>query len=85
MWGTFVPSALPVAGGKGAARRGVTILAIDLQSVIFYDSAGNFVGVRRPDGSTPIEVCFNKPCSIVGVRKPDGSKPIEALVSPKFE
>ncbi len=32
------------------------VLARDPQSVIFYDSAGQFVGVRRPDSGKPIEV-----------------------------
>lgn len=38
------------------APRGVSILARDLQSVVFYDSKGTFIGVRRPDSGKPIEV-----------------------------
>ena len=34
----------------------VAVLARDLQSVVFYDSKGQFVGVRRPGSGKPIEV-----------------------------
>lgn len=54
VWGTFLPSETPAA--DGAAPRGVSILARDLQSVAFYDGTGAFVGVRRPDSGKPIEV-----------------------------
>jgi hypothetical protein len=33
-----------------------TVLARDPQSVIFYDSKGQFVGVRRPGSGKPIQV-----------------------------
>lgn len=32
------------------------VLARDPQSVIFYDTRGQFVGVRRPGSGKPIEV-----------------------------
>jgi hypothetical protein len=32
------------------------VLARDPQSVIFYDSRGQFVGVRRPGSGKPIQV-----------------------------
>ncbi len=32
------------------------VIARDLQSVVFYDSKGAFVGVRRPGSGKPIEV-----------------------------
>ena len=55
IWGTFVPS--EAAASEDVAPRGVSILARDLQSIVFYDSKGTFVGVRRPDSGKPIEVC----------------------------
>ena len=54
IWATFLPS--EAAPADGTAPRGVSILARDLQSVVFYDSKGTFVGVRRPDSGKPIEV-----------------------------
>lgn len=55
IWGTFLPS--EAAPSEDKAPRGVSILARDLQSVVFYDSKGTFMGVRRPDSGKPIEVC----------------------------
>ena len=53
-WATYVPSEQPPAdGGK---PRGATIFARDFQTVVLYDSKGEFVGVRRPGSNTPIEV-----------------------------
>lgn len=54
IWGTFLPS--EAAPSEDKAPRGVSILARDLQSVVFYDSKGTFMGVRRPDSGKPIEV-----------------------------
>ena len=34
----------------------LSVLARDPQSVVFYDSKGQFVGVRRPGSGNPIEV-----------------------------
>lgn len=53
-YGTFIP----LGGGAGAegGTKGITILAKDLQTVAVYDSAGEFVGVRRPGSRKPIEV-----------------------------
>ncbi|KAG6552977.1 hypothetical protein Mapa_005314 [Marchantia paleacea] len=52
LFGTFLP-----LGEEGLAKaRGISILARDLQSVIFYDQEGRFVGVRRPGSGRPIEV-----------------------------
>ena len=53
-WATYVPAEQPPAdGGK---PRGATIFARDFQTVVLYDSKGEFVGVRRPGSNTPIEV-----------------------------
>ncbi|KAG2443724.1 hypothetical protein HXX76_002070 [Chlamydomonas incerta] len=54
LWATFLPLAEP--GQDGAAPKGISILARDPQSVVFYDSKGEFVGVRRPGSGKPIEV-----------------------------
>ncbi|KAG2438976.1 hypothetical protein HYH02_010768 [Chlamydomonas schloesseri] len=54
LWATFLPLAEP--GADGAAPKGISILARDPQSVVFYDSKGQFVGVRRPGSGKPIEV-----------------------------
>lgn len=44
LFGTFLP-----LGDQGSAEgKGISILARDLQTVVFYDQEGNFVGVRRP-------------------------------------
>lgn len=51
-YGTFIPLGAPGADDS----RGITILAKDLQMVAVYDSAGSFVGVRRPGSRKPIEV-----------------------------
>eukprot|EP00252_Welwitschia_mirabilis_P021355 TRINITY_DN5470_c0_g1_i12.p1 TRINITY_DN5470_c0_g1~~TRINITY_DN5470_c0_g1_i12.p1 ORF type:complete len:459 (-),score=88.33 TRINITY_DN5470_c0_g1_i12:814-2118(-) len=48
---------LPLDGDSDSARpKGISILAHDLQSVVFYDQDGNFVGVRRPGSNRPITV-----------------------------
>lgn len=52
LWATFLPAEEP--SGSGAAPRGVSILARDMQSVAIYDSQGVFVGIRRPDSGKPI-------------------------------
>ncbi len=53
LWATFLPIAPPQ---EGQPPRGISIVARDLQSVIFYDANGQFVGVRRPGSGKPIEV-----------------------------
>lgn len=54
LWATFLPLASPTP--DGARPRGISIAARDLQSVVFYDAGGQFVGVRRPGSGKPIEV-----------------------------
>ncbi|PNW73842.1 hypothetical protein CHLRE_13g575000v5 [Chlamydomonas reinhardtii] len=54
LWATFLPLAEP--GQDGSAPKGISILARDPQSVVFYDAKGQFVGVRRPGSGKPIEV-----------------------------
>ena len=53
-WATYIPAEQPPAGG--GKPRGATIFARDFQTVVLYDSKGEFVGVRRPGSNTPIEV-----------------------------
>jgi cytochrome c biogenesis protein len=55
IWGTFLPLN-PDAEDPVAAKRGVTLLARDFQSVAIYASDGSFAGVRRPGSGRPIEV-----------------------------
>eukprot|EP00850_Spirogloea_muscicola_P018338 SM000167S02951 [mRNA] locus=s167:75050:77431:- [translate_table: standard] len=50
LFGTF----LPLEGGSQAKPRGLSILARDLQSVVVYDSKGEFVGVRRAGSQKPL-------------------------------
>ena len=58
-WATYLPAEQPPAdGGK---PRGATIFARDFQTVVLYDSKGEFVGVRRPGSNTPIEVTLMGP------------------------
>ncbi|GFR47507.1 hypothetical protein Agub_g9236 [Astrephomene gubernaculifera] len=54
LWATFLP--LGKAAPDGSAPRGISILARDPQSVVFYDASGQFVGVRRPGSGKPITV-----------------------------
>jgi cytochrome c biogenesis protein len=52
LFGTFLP-----LGDQGSAEgKGISILARDLQTVVFYDQQGDFVGVRRPGSKKSIEV-----------------------------
>jgi cytochrome c biogenesis protein len=53
LWATFLPVEEPV---EGQAPKGISLVARDLQSVVVYDSRGQFVGVRRPGSNKPIEV-----------------------------
>lgn len=55
LFGTFLPAENPEAVA-GKTPRGVSIVARDLQSVVFYDSKGEFVGVRRPGSGNKITV-----------------------------
>ena len=55
LYGTFLPAEQP-GTTPGERPRGVSILAQDLQSVVFYDSRGEFVGVRRPGSGKSISV-----------------------------
>lgn len=52
LFGTF----LPLEKEGSAQGKGISILARDLQTVVFYDQEGNFVGVRRPGSRKAIEV-----------------------------
>ncbi|KXZ49277.1 hypothetical protein GPECTOR_22g871 [Gonium pectorale] len=54
LWATFLPLGEP--GQDGSAPRGISILARDPQSVVFYDASGQFVGVRRPGSGKAITV-----------------------------
>eukprot|EP00892_Ulva_mutabilis_P008991 jgi/Ulvmu1/6464/UM003_0095.1 len=53
LYGTFIP--LEVTDGTRVPR-GISVLARDLQQVVFYDTKGQFVGVRRPGSGKPITV-----------------------------
>lgn len=53
-WATYVPGEAPHA--DGTKPKGVSLFARDFQTVVIYDSQGNFVGVRRPGSGLPIEV-----------------------------
>ena len=55
IWGTFLPLN-PDSSDPVEAKRGVTLLARDFQSVAIYASDGSFAGVRRPGSGRPIEV-----------------------------
>eukprot|EP01024_Parvocaulis_polyphysoides_P042285 TRINITY_DN3869_c1_g4_i3.p1 TRINITY_DN3869_c1_g4~~TRINITY_DN3869_c1_g4_i3.p1 ORF type:complete len:519 (-),score=67.48 TRINITY_DN3869_c1_g4_i3:817-2373(-) len=54
LYGTFIPAESPPA--DGSRPRGVSVVARDFQSVVFYDSKGEFAGVRRLTSGKPIEV-----------------------------
>ncbi|KAI3428303.1 hypothetical protein D9Q98_006682 [Chlorella vulgaris] len=56
LYATFLPAEDPALAPPGTAPRGVSILARDLQTVTFYDSKGEFAGVRRLGSGKPIEV-----------------------------
>lgn len=51
-WGSFFPIKEYEDGGV----EGISVIARDLQSVIFYDKDGQFVGIRRPGTNRPIEI-----------------------------
>jgi cytochrome c biogenesis protein len=53
LWATFLPTERPQ---EGRVPRGISILSRDMQSVVLYDSAGKFAGVRRPGSGKPIVV-----------------------------
>mmetsp|Transcript_27118 Transcript_27118/g.68229 ORF Transcript_27118/g.68229 Transcript_27118/m.68229 type:complete len:543 (-) Transcript_27118:140-1768(-) len=53
-WGSFLPTGPPP--GEGQPPPGISIIARDLQAVTFYNSAGEFAGVRRTDSGTPLAV-----------------------------
>ena len=55
LFATFLPVEDP-ANAQGGTPKGVSMLARDLQSVVIYDSKGEFVGVRRPGSGKPITV-----------------------------
>ena len=50
IWATILPT------GETGEKKGVSILARDLQSVAIYGEDGAFAGVRRPGSNTPIVV-----------------------------
>ncbi|KAK9803576.1 hypothetical protein WJX72_001425 [[Myrmecia] bisecta] len=54
LWGTFVPAETPNQA-QGGQPRGVSIVARDFQTVVVYNSRGEFVGVRRPGSGKVIE------------------------------
>eukprot|EP00210_Caulerpa_lentillifera_P002205 g2119.t1 len=54
VFATFIP--LPNNGANSRTPRGISVLARDFQSVILYDSEGEFAGVRRPGSGKPIEI-----------------------------
>eukprot|EP00879_Flechtneria_rotunda_P026587 GHRR01028360.1.p1 GENE.GHRR01028360.1~~GHRR01028360.1.p1 ORF type:complete len:510 (+),score=178.19 GHRR01028360.1:709-2238(+) len=54
LYATFLPLELPPA--DGLPPRGISMLARDLETVTFYDSKGQFVGVRRAGSGKPIQV-----------------------------
>lgn len=54
IWGTFLPTGPPLV--EGGQPQGFSLLARDPQSVVVYDSAGTFVGVRRPGSGKPLVV-----------------------------
>ncbi|PSC68118.1 cytochrome c biogenesis [Micractinium conductrix] len=56
LYATFLPAEDPSTVTPGAAPRGVSVLARDLQAVTFYDSKGEFAGVRRLGSGKSIEV-----------------------------
>ncbi|KAF8066257.1 CCS1 [Scenedesmus sp. PABB004] len=54
LYATFLPLEPP--GDDGRPPRGISMLARDLETATFYDSKGQFVGVRRAGSGKPIEV-----------------------------
>ena len=41
---------------EGAVPKGISMIARDLQTVTFYNSNGEFAGVRRTDSKKPLQV-----------------------------
>lgn len=56
LYATFVPAEDPSNAPPGTAPRGVSILARDMQTVTFFDSKGEFAGVRRLGSGNALEV-----------------------------
>lgn len=56
LYATFLPIETQNPDNPSAAPQGISFLARDLQSVVVYDSKGNFVGVRRPGSNKPLTV-----------------------------
>ena len=57
LYASFLPVADPnEVREEGRAPRGISFLARDLQSVVVYDSKGEFVGVRRPGSGKALNV-----------------------------
>lgn len=58
LWGSYLPVEMLSEQElqQGRAPRGISVLARDPESVIFYDTKGVFVGVRRPGSGKPIDV-----------------------------
>eukprot|EP01025_Chloroclados_australasicus_P056046 TRINITY_DN6884_c1_g2_i2.p1 TRINITY_DN6884_c1_g2~~TRINITY_DN6884_c1_g2_i2.p1 ORF type:complete len:422 (-),score=28.00 TRINITY_DN6884_c1_g2_i2:12-1277(-) len=54
LFGTFIPA--EVSTSDQVRPRGVSVVARDFQSVVFYNSKGEFAGVRRVTSGKPIEV-----------------------------
>lgn len=57
LYAAFLPVGdVEEAQKQGRVPRGISFLARDLQSVVIYDSKGEFIGVRRPGSGKPITV-----------------------------
>eukprot|EP00899_Mesostigma_viride_P019727 jgi/Mesvir1/27756/Mv07443-RA.3 len=54
LYGAFLP--LDLTGTAPDSKKGISIIATDLQQAVLYDAEGQFVGVRRPESGKPIEV-----------------------------
>eukprot|EP01026_Neomeris_dumetosa_P032679 TRINITY_DN25984_c0_g1_i4.p1 TRINITY_DN25984_c0_g1~~TRINITY_DN25984_c0_g1_i4.p1 ORF type:complete len:246 (+),score=36.38 TRINITY_DN25984_c0_g1_i4:130-867(+) len=76
LFGTFIPA--ETQPEDGSRPRGVSVVARDFQSVVFYDSKGEFAGVRRIESGKPIEV---EGLSIV-VKEIIGSSGVEIKADP---
>ncbi|KAL3614137.1 copper chaperone [Castilleja foliolosa] len=52
LYGAF----LPVGDTDSTNRKGISMLARDMQSIVLYDLEGKFAGVRRPNSKLPIDI-----------------------------
>lgn len=67
-WATYLPGEAPHA--DGTKPKGVSLFARDFQTVVIYDSKGDFVGVRRPGSGLPIEVRSSLLCEMPVLNSP---------------